>query len=152
MQYQLLRFDTREETIDNSLVGSKRAKYRGKPQGRPAGTNHCKFLSSHSRVPDDGRDRALDGGRQEVQPLRPSGRNHDPDRLSPRLADVRVVRSAMVAGRAGHRPPPRPQGEERLAECPPNAGRRDTRAAASAARTGGILARLYDRAGRADDV
>src|SRR5262245_5443237 len=58
----------------------------------------------------------------------------------------------MVAGRAGHRPATRPQGEERLAECPPDAGRRDTRAAASAARTGGILARLYDRAGRADDA
>jgi hypothetical protein len=29
----------------------------------------------------------------------------------------------MVAGRAGHRPATRPQGEERLAECPPDAGR-----------------------------
>src|SRR5215472_8908825 len=29
-------------------------------QGWPVGTNHCKFLSSHPRVPDDGRDRALD--------------------------------------------------------------------------------------------
>src|SRR5262245_54065849 len=37
-----------------------------------------------------------------------------------------------------------------LAECPPDAGRRDTRAATSAARTGAVLARLYDRAGRAD--
>src|SRR5262249_40098604 len=129
-----------------------RAKYRGKTHGRPVGTNHCKFLSSHPRVPDDGRDRALDGGRQKVQPLRPSGRNHDPDRLSPRLAGVRVVRSAMVAGRVGHRPATRPQGEERLAECPPDAGRRDTRAATSAARTGAILARLYDGARRADDA
>jgi hypothetical protein len=50
------------------------------------------------RIRDDGRDRALDGGRQEVQPLRPSGRNYDPDWLPPRLAGVRVVRSAMVAG------------------------------------------------------
>src|SRR5215813_2688569 len=41
------------------------AKYRGKPQGRPVGANHCKFLSSHPRVPDDGRDRALDGGRRK---------------------------------------------------------------------------------------
>src|SRR5262249_3073370 len=32
------------------------------------------------------------------------------------------------------------------------AGRRDTRAAAPAARTGAVLARLYDRAGRADDA
>src|SRR5215831_5877844 len=55
-------------------------------------------------------------------PSRPSGRNHDPDRLPPRLAGVRVVRSAMVAGRAGHRPATRPQGEERLAECPSDAG------------------------------
>src|SRR5262249_43324007 len=31
------------------------AKNRGKPHGRPVGTNHCKFLSSHPRVPDDGR-------------------------------------------------------------------------------------------------
>src|SRR2546430_1819292 len=73
-------------------------KYRGKPHGRPVGTNHCKFLSSHPRVPDDGRDRAVGGGRQEVEPLRPSGRDYDPDRLSPRLAGVRIVRSAMVAG------------------------------------------------------
>src|SRR5215831_19382951 len=58
----------------------------------------------------------------------------------------------MVAGRAGHRPATRPQGEERLAECPPDAGRRDTRAAASAARTGAVLARVPDRAGRADDA
>src|SRR5215831_9619965 len=112
--------------------------------GPPVGTNHCKFLSSHPRVPDDGRDRAVDGGSQEVEPLRPSGRDYDPDRLSPRLAGVRIVRSAMVAGRAGHRPATRPQGEERLAECPPDAGRRDTRAAAPAARTGAVLARLHD--------
>src|SRR5262249_23802941 len=143
--------DTREEKLDNSPVGT-RAKYRGKTQRRPVGTNHCKFLSSHPRVPDDGRDRALDGGRQEVQPLRPSGRNHDPDWLPPRLAGVRVVRSAMVSGSAGRRPATHPQGEERLAECPPNAGRRDTRAAASAARTEAVLARLYDRAGRTDDA
>jgi hypothetical protein len=75
-----------------------RAKYREKPQGRPVGTHHCKFLSSHPRVSYDGRDRALDGGRQEVESLRPSGRNHDPDWLPPRLAGVRIVRSAMVAG------------------------------------------------------
>src|SRR5262249_44560384 len=111
-----------------------------------------KFLSSHPRVPDDGRDRALDGGRQEVQPLRPSGRDYDPNWLSPRLAGVRVVRSPMVAGRASHRPATRPQGEERLPECPPDAGRRDTRAGTPAARTGAVLARLYDRAGRADDA
>src|SRR5215468_6570772 len=124
------------------------------PKAEMAAGRHqpLKFLCSHPRVPDDGRDRAVDGGRQEIEPLRPSGRDYDPDRLPPRLAGVRVVRSAMVAGRADHRPATRPQGEERLAECPPHAGRRDTRAAASAARTGGILARLYDRAGRADDA
>src|SRR5262249_16012417 len=76
----------------------KAGKYRGKTCGRPAATNHCKFPSSPPRVPDDGRDRAFDGGRQEVQPLRPSGCDYDPDRLSARLAGVRVVRSAMVAG------------------------------------------------------
>src|SRR5262249_46113498 len=32
---------------------SNTAKYRGKPHGRPVGPNHCKFLSSHPRVPDD---------------------------------------------------------------------------------------------------
>src|SRR5262249_46747208 len=52
----------------------------------------------------------------------------------------------------GHPPATRPQGEERLAECPPDAGRRDTRAATPAARTGAVLARLHDRAGRADDA
>jgi type 1 fimbriae regulatory protein FimE len=35
---------------------------------------------------------------------------------------IRVVRFAMVAGRTGHWPATRPQGEERLAECPPDAG------------------------------
>jgi len=49
-------------------------------------------------------------GGEEVEPLRPSGRDYDPDRLSPRLAGVRVVRSAMVAGQVGHRPATRPQG------------------------------------------
>jgi site-specific recombinase XerD len=34
----------------------------------------------------------------------------------------------MVAGRAGHRPATRPQGEERLAECPPDAGPDEIRA------------------------
>jgi hypothetical protein len=58
---------------------------------------------------------------------------------------VRIVRSAMVAGRVGHRPATRPQGEERLAECPPDAGRRDTRAAASAARPGAVLAQAIDK-------
>src|SRR5215472_8754996 len=57
-----------------------------------------------------------------------------------------------MARSPGHRPATRPQGEARLAECPPDAGRRDTRAAASAARTGAVLARLYDRAARADDA
>jgi site-specific recombinase XerD len=32
------------------------------------------------------------------------------------------VRFAMVAGRTGHWPATRPQGEERLAECPPMQG------------------------------
>src|SRR5262249_28011461 len=123
--YQL---DTRGEQLIIRQLIRKRAKYRGKTHGRPVGTNHCKFLSSHPRVPDDGRNRALDGGRQKVEPLRPSGRDYDPDWLSPRLAGVRVVRFAMVGGRTGHRPATRPQGEERLAECPPDAGRRDTRA------------------------
>src|SRR5215510_3338209 len=144
--------DTREETPEFASWLETRAKYRGKTHGRPVGTNHCKFLSSHPRVPDHGRDRALDGGRQEVQPLWPSGHDYDPDRLPPRLAGVRVVRSAMVAGRADHRPATRPQGEERHAERPPDAGRRDTRAAAPAARAGAVLARLYVRAGGADDA
>src|SRR5262249_4018125 len=52
----------------------------------------------------------------------------------------------------GHRPATREQGKERLAECPPDAGRRDTRAATPAARTGAVLARLHNRAGRADDA
>src|SRR5262249_9350928 len=53
---------------------------------------------------------------------------------------------------AGHWSATRPQDEERLAECPPDAGQRDTRAAAPAARAGAVRARLYDRAGRADDA
>src|SRR5262249_42337982 len=52
--YQLLRLTL--EAPDNSPVGSERGQNR---------------------------DRAVDGGRQEVQPLWPSGRDYDPDRLSP---------------------------------------------------------------------
>src|SRR5215471_14551926 len=39
-------------------------------------------------------------GRQEVQPLRPSGRDHDPDRLPQRLAGVRVVRLPLPQPRS----------------------------------------------------
>src|SRR5262249_39080654 len=46
----------------------------------------------------------------------------------------------------------RSQGQKRLSKRAPHAGRRDTRPAASEARTGAVLARLYDRAGRADDA
>jgi hypothetical protein len=55
-------------------------------------------------------------------------------------------------GNLRKRPATRPQGEERLVECPPDVGRRGTRLTASAARTGAFLARLHDRAGRADDA
>src|SRR5262245_18049443 len=96
--YQLLRLTLERKRLIIRQSVRTRAKYRGKTQGRPVGTNNCKFFSSHPRVPDHGRDRAVGGGSQEVQPLRPSGRDYDPDRLSPRLAGVRVVRSAMVAG------------------------------------------------------
>src|SRR5262249_51244724 len=96
--YQLLRLTLeRKWSIIRQSVRNA-AKYREKTARAAGSTNHCKFLSSHPRVPDDGRDRAVDGGRQEVQPLWPSGRDYDPDWLSPRLAGVRVVRSAMVAG------------------------------------------------------
>src|SRR5262249_37026427 len=59
---------------------------------------------------------------------------------------------AVAPPPSGHGLATRPQGQERLAECPSDAGGRDTRAATPAARTGGILARLYDRAGRTDDA
>src|SRR5262245_24647441 len=58
----------------------------------------------------------------------------------------------MVAGGVGHGPSARPQGQERLAECPSAPGRRNTCSAASTARTRAILARIHDRAGRADDA
>jgi hypothetical protein len=47
------------------------------------------------------------------KPSRPPRRDHDPDRLPAR--PVRVVRSAMVAGRAQHRLLARPQNEAGLA-------------------------------------
>src|SRR5262249_22819094 len=81
-----------------------RAKYRGKTQGRPVAPTHCKFPSSRPRVPDDGRNRALDGGHQEVQPLRPSGRDYDPDcyrhglRAS-ELCDLQWSQVELAAGR-----------------------------------------------------
>src|SRR5262249_38923329 len=79
--------------------------------GRPVDTSHCKFLSSHPRVPDDGRDRAVDGGSQEIEPLRPSGRDHDPDRLPPWPAGVGGLRPAMAADRAFRGPPARSPGQ-----------------------------------------
>src|SRR5204863_10065648 len=54
-----------------------------------------------------------------------------------------------IDAREGFRAQP-VQGAERPQS--PDAGRRDTRAATPAARTEGIPARLYDRAGRADDA
>ena len=44
------------------------------------------------------------------------------------------------------------KGQKRLSKRAPHAGRRDTRAAAPAARAGAVLVSLYDRAGRADDA
>src|SRR6266481_7641998 len=67
------------------------ALFAGSQGGRvaPAGGNTC--------APRPARLDLRPPRRQEVQPLRPSGRDYDPDWLSPRLAGVRVVRSAMVA-------------------------------------------------------
>src|SRR5262249_7212631 len=50
--------------------------------------------------PDDGRDRAVDGGRQEVQPLRPSRRDYDPDWLSPRRAKAFHALFGRIGARA----------------------------------------------------
>jgi hypothetical protein len=51
---------------------------------------------------------AIDDRRAEREPLRPSGRDHDPDRVQARLAGLRAVRSAMVAGRVEYGPSARP--------------------------------------------
>src|SRR5262249_7637720 len=64
---------------------------------------------------------------------------------------VRVVRSAMVAGGVEYGSAARPPGQERLAERASPSGRRNPRLAPPTARTGGVLARLHDRARRADD-
>jgi len=68
--------------------------------------------------------------------------------LSPRLASCAICNGRS---KAGHRPAKRLQGEERLAECPSDAGGRDTRAATCSANRA-VLTRLYDLAGRADDA
>src|SRR5262249_53254717 len=115
----------------------------GKTGGRPGGAKHRKFASSNSRVSHWPRDRAPDGRRPEGKPVRASGRHHDPDRLPPRFASMRVVRPAMVPGRVGRWPPARPQGKERLAKGASHAGRRGTCPATPTTRTGGIPTRLY---------
>src|SRR5262245_8634799 len=86
--------------IDNSLVGSKYGKISWKTAGAAGRHQPLKFLSSHPRVPDDGRDRAVDGGRQEVQPLRPSRRDYDPDWLSPRRAKAFHALFGRIGARA----------------------------------------------------
>ena len=53
------------------LVAMSAPKFSWENVQPPGRHQPLKFLSSHPRVPDDSRDRALDGGRQEVQPLRP---------------------------------------------------------------------------------
>src|SRR5262245_42957757 len=52
-----------------------------------AHSNHRK-LDSQAALPHPTRDRAADGSRSQVWPLRPSRRDHDPGRLSPRPAGL----------------------------------------------------------------
>jgi hypothetical protein len=111
--------DTREEMADNSLVAFQ---HWGKTVEKRAGG-----LAAPNTVSSLVRTREYLTGR-EIERLMAAARKSSryghrdatmiPDRLPPRLAGVRVVRSAMVAGRAGHGPATRPQGEERLAAPP----------------------------------
>ena len=64
--------------------------------------------------------------------LRSPRRHHDPDRLPARPAGIELC-DPVAPGRAGHRPPARRPGQERLAERPSDAGRRTPRPAAPAA-------------------
>src|SRR5262249_49803600 len=94
----------------------------GKTEGPPAGTKHCKFASSNSRVPNGPGDRAPHGCRPEGKPLGPSRCNDDPDRLPPRPQGQRATRPEVVASRAVHGSATRPPRQEWLAECPSHAG------------------------------
>src|SRR5215831_16149098 len=69
-------------------------------------TKHRK-LDSQATLSHRARDRAADRLRPQAWPLRPSRRDHDPCRLSPRPAGLGGLRPAMAANRALRVPPPR---------------------------------------------
>src|SRR5262249_59337515 len=71
-------------------------------------------------------------------PLWPPGRHHDPAGLPPRTSSFRALRSAMAPGRDQHRPAARPQEQKGHAVRASDAGRRNPRPKAPAARAGGI--------------
>src|SRR5262245_20109212 len=106
--------------VDNSPVGSKRGQniVENRRGGRSAQTTVNSSVRTRKYLTTAEIERLMAAARKSSRYGHRDATN-DPDWLSPRLAGVRVVRSAMVAGRAGHRPATRPQGEERLAECPP---------------------------------
>ena len=77
------------------------------PQRRPA----------HPRVPDRGRSRAADEGRQG-QPLGPPGRHDDPRGLPARPAGLRACGPALGSGGLQHGHAARPQGQAGHAQAP----------------------------------
>src|SRR5262249_12148406 len=62
-------------------------------------TKHRK-LDSQATLSHRARGRAPDGLRPQAWPLRPSRRDHDPGRLSPRSVGLGGLRSAMATDRA----------------------------------------------------
>jgi phosphate starvation-inducible protein PhoH len=87
---------TREETLDNSLVVLKRGQniVKNRRGGRLAPTTVNSSVRTREYLTTAEIERLMAAARKSSR----SGRNHDPDWLPPRLAGVRVVRSAMVAG------------------------------------------------------
>src|SRR5262249_44776743 len=79
-------------------------------------------LDSQAALPHPTRDRAADGLRPKAWPLRPSRRDHDPCRLSPRSAGLGGLRPAMAADRAVRGRAARSPGQERNPQRASNSG------------------------------
>src|SRR5262245_32992500 len=77
-------------------------------------------LDSQAALSHPTRDRAADGLRPQVWPLRASRCDHDPGRLSPWSAGVGGLRPAMAADRAMRGPPARSPRPERDLQRAPN--------------------------------
>jgi hypothetical protein len=100
--------------------------------------------ASHPRASDARRGRESDRGGQS-QPIRPSGRHHDPDRPPAWAAGGRGLRPSLGSGELRWRGASRPEGQERHPEHASLAWRRTASAAPASAREQAVTLCLRER-------